>query len=86
MVITAKFAGTCNVCDCSINVGSKVEWASGSKARHVACAANAAPSSAAPRKRLSNGDRYSSNGNAKIFGCAACSAGKRMCANCQFDD
>ena len=85
MVITAKFAGTCNVCNRSIVAGSKVEWASGSKARHVACVAG--PVSAAPRKRLSNGDRYNSkNGSAKIFGCAACSAGKRMCANCQFDD
>lgn len=83
MVITAKFAGTCNVCNFAIVAGSKVEWASGTKARHVACVA--APSSA-PRKRLSNGDRYSSNGNAKIFGCAACTAGRRMCSSCTFDD
>lgn len=85
MVITAKFSGTCNVCNCSIAIGSKVEWASGSKARHVACVTSAAPV-AASRKKLSNGDRYFHAGNAKIFGCAACRTGKRMCEQCEFDD
>lgn len=37
MVITAKFASVCPCCNARIEVGSKVEWTKGSKARHVAC-------------------------------------------------
>ena len=35
MVITAKFASVCPCCNARIEVGSKVEWTKGSKARHV---------------------------------------------------
>lgn len=38
MIITAKFASVCPCCNSRIAVGSKVEWQSGQKARHVACA------------------------------------------------
>lgn len=37
MIITAKFASVCPCCSSRIDVGSKVEWARGEKARHVAC-------------------------------------------------
>jgi hypothetical protein len=39
MVIIAKFASVCPCCSQRIEVGSKVEWTKGSKARHVACSA-----------------------------------------------
>jgi hypothetical protein len=48
MVITAKFASVCPACNARIEVGSKVEWSKGEKARHVSCggsSAAAAPSS-----------------------------------------
>lgn len=38
MIITAKFASVCPCCSLRINVGSKVEWSKGEKARHVTCA------------------------------------------------
>lgn len=44
MVITARFASFCPCCNARIEVGSKVEWSKGAKARHVACAGSA-PSS-----------------------------------------
>lgn len=42
MTISAKFATVCPCCNNRINVGDKVEWTKGSKARHVACAASTA--------------------------------------------
>jgi hypothetical protein len=39
MTITAKYAGTCPSCRKPIAPGQKVEWAKGSQARHVSCAA-----------------------------------------------
>jgi hypothetical protein len=50
MVITARFASFCPCCNARIDVGSKVEWSNGSKARHVACA----PSGAAPAARTAS--------------------------------
>lgn len=41
MTITAKFASVCPCCNQRIQIGSKVEWSKGSKARHVACAGSA---------------------------------------------
>lgn len=59
MIITAKFASVCPCCSARIDVGTKVEWSKGSKARHVTCAsapgAMSAPS--APARR-SYGSRY----------------------------
>lgn len=37
MVITAKFASTCPCCNNRIEIGSKVEWEKGAKAKHVSC-------------------------------------------------
>jgi len=37
MIITAKFPGFCPCCNGRIEVGSKVEWSKGAKARHAAC-------------------------------------------------
>lgn len=37
MIITAKFASVCPCCSSRIDVGSRVEWSKGEKARHVAC-------------------------------------------------
>lgn len=37
MVIVAKFSSVCPCCSGRIEVGSKVNWAKGSKASHVAC-------------------------------------------------
>ena len=50
MIITAKFASVCPCCSQRIDVGSKVEWTKGSKARHVACTGSAAKSSAPARR------------------------------------
>ncbi len=38
MTITAKFAATCPTCHKAINVGSKIEWSKGARARHASCA------------------------------------------------
>lgn len=43
MIITAKFASFCPCCNARIEVGSKVEWSKGSKARHVTCTGSSAP-------------------------------------------
>lgn len=50
MIINAKFASTCSCCRQPIAVGTKIEWAKGSPAKHVACAVDtaAAPVRAAP--------------------------------------
>lgn len=37
MVINAKFASFCPCCSARIEVGSKIEWSRGEKAKHVAC-------------------------------------------------
>lgn len=51
MTITAKYAATCPCCNRPINVGDRIEWSKGTKARHAACAAVGAPvSSARPRR------------------------------------
>ena len=50
MVITAKFASVCPCCNARIEVGSKVEWTRGSKARHVGCSGSSA-AVAAPARR-----------------------------------
>jgi hypothetical protein len=50
MMITAKFASVCPCCRQPIQVGSKVEWTKGSKARHVACTGSPAQSSAPARR------------------------------------
>ncbi len=47
MIIAAKFASVCPCCSARIEVGSKVEWSKGSKARHVACEASAPVSATA---------------------------------------
>lgn len=52
MTITAKFASVCPCCNGRIQPGTKVEWAKGSKARHVECPSNSEPAkarAAAPR-------------------------------------
>ena len=51
MIITAKFASTCPCCSQRIEVGSKVNWAKGTKASHVAC--GHAPASAVTREPVS---------------------------------
>lgn len=43
MIIRAKFPSTCPGCGERIRVGEQVEWARGTKARHVACAPGRAP-------------------------------------------
>lgn len=63
MIITAKFASICPCCNARIEVGSKVEWSRGEKARHVACAGKpAVASTTAPRR--SYGRRYASGAGA----------------------
>jgi len=59
MVITAKFSSVCPHCNGRIEVGSKVEWSRGSKARHVACGSAVAASvvSAAPARHGATGYR-----------------------------
>ncbi len=49
MIITAKFASVCPGCNARIDIGSKVEWTRGAKARHVGCSSAAAVAVAAPR-------------------------------------
>lgn len=62
MTISAKFATVCPCCNNRINVGDKVEWAKGSKARHVSCAgkpaAVSAPSAVKSAYRRARGARY----------------------------
>jgi hypothetical protein len=72
MVITAKFASTCPCCSAR-QVGSKVEWAKGSAAKHVTCApaAGASTVTAAPasrgrsyaRRSAPTGERYVKRGS-----------------------
>jgi hypothetical protein len=38
MIITAKFASTCDKCSSKIRKGDKVEWRKGYGATHVSCA------------------------------------------------
>lgn len=49
MIITAKFSSVCPCCNNRVQVGSKVVWSRGEKAKHVSCPAKAAPKAAAPR-------------------------------------
>ena len=74
MIIAAKFASACGRCSKAIAIGSKVEWAPGTRAAHVACVKGAAPA-AAPRWP-----------EAKRSGCAACKARGVMCSDCRFDE
>jgi hypothetical protein len=62
MIISAKFASFCPCCNARIEVGSKVEWSKGSKARHVACAGGASPKAATGRRGYvgTSGRTYSS--------------------------
>jgi hypothetical protein len=61
MVITAKFASFCPCCSARIEVGSKVEWSRGEKARHVTCTGSAKPSAAKSRGFVgTSGKTYSS--------------------------
>jgi hypothetical protein len=88
MIITAKFASVCPCCAVGIEVGSKVEWSRGDKARHVACAASSSRVSRATSTRSSGyrSDRGRWNG---------CSCGARempdgsvsanACASCRYD-
>lgn len=46
MIITAKFAAVCPCCSKSIEVGSKIEWSKGEKAKHTGCAGKATTKSA----------------------------------------
>lgn len=74
MVITAKFASVCPACNARIEVGSKVEWSKGEKARHVSCGSSTA---AAPQ---------SSTATAKPGCCTkcgkACKPQYRTCFTC----
>lgn len=62
MVITAKFSSVCPCCSGRIQVGSKIEWAKGTPAKHVACAQGAATAGSAPSRRSENYDPYKFNG------------------------
>jgi hypothetical protein len=64
MIITAKFASICPCCNVRIDVGSKVEWSKGSKARHVACTGPSVASSARTAVRRSYGRMGSGHGYA----------------------
>lgn len=44
MIIPAKYASECSSCGKKIEIGAKIEWARGQKARHVACAPSIVPS------------------------------------------
>jgi hypothetical protein len=86
MIITAKFASVCPCCSVRIHVGSKVEWKSGSPAKHVACAQGSASTVYTADHRRSYTARGRWNG---------CSCGARVmadgtlsgnaCATCRFD-
>lgn len=52
MIISAKFASVCSVCSAHIDVGSKIEWSKGEKARHVACVGK--PATASPQRAPRN--------------------------------
>ena len=52
MQIVAKFTSVCPVCRTRIEVGAKVEWSKGEKARHVACAGK--PATASPQRAPRN--------------------------------
>jgi len=56
MTITAKFASICPCCSQRIQVGSRVEWTKGTKARHVACAQQPGAASAPSRSPSGRGD------------------------------
>jgi hypothetical protein len=45
MVLTAKFASFCKVCNRRVRVGEKIEWVKGNPVRHAVC--EAAPPAAA---------------------------------------
>jgi hypothetical protein len=51
MIIAAKFAAACGRCSKAIAIGSKVEWAPGTRAAHVACVAVAGPAPRVSRRR-----------------------------------
>jgi hypothetical protein len=74
MIIAAKFASACGRCSKAISPGSKVEWAPGTRAAHVACVKGAAPV-AAPRRPAGRWN-----------GCAACASRGKMCQQCAFDE
>lgn len=74
MIISARFASSCGRCSKAIAIGSKVEWAPGTRAAHVVCVKGAAPVSAPVR----SAGRWN--------GCADCKARGAMCANCRFDE
>lgn len=38
MIITAKFASCCPLCNGDLRVGDQVEWTKGEKAKHPSCA------------------------------------------------
>lgn len=56
MTITAKFSTICPCCNGRIEVGSKVEWSKGSKARHVSCAGGSS-TAARPSRRAGGSTR-----------------------------
>ncbi len=61
MTITAKFSTVCPSCGARIEAGEKVEWAKGSKARHVRCVtAGGKTAPSAPKSR--NWDPSAFNG------------------------
>ena len=70
MVITARFASFCPCCNARIDVGSKVEWSKGSKARHVACTG---PSVASTVRAASSSPRPTSRHPWRPCGYPGCS-------------
>ena len=54
MNITARFASSCPCCRRPIMAGSTVEWSKGSPARHTACVASPAVTTAPSARRASN--------------------------------
>jgi hypothetical protein len=59
MIIIAKFAGTCPCCSVRIDVGNKVEWSKGEKAKHVACGGSSTVSKSVARPAARTSSRRS---------------------------
>lgn len=91
MVITSKFASVCPGCGNRIEVGTKVEWDKGSKARHVACTGGAATAQVA---RAQVGRRGYSSSRGGLYGrrtgcrCGSIEGSPRDsdCRQCQYDN
>lgn len=93
MVITAKFASVCPACNARIEVGSKVEWTKGEKARHVSCGSSTAAGALVGVVKVSR-PSYTARRSYELYGrrtgcrCGSIDGKPREsdCRQCQYDN